>query len=188
MMGGMPPKIELGADQIKTALQRHNGHVGEAAKDLGVSRAKLTRSIAHYNLQEFGASLRAAAGLKGPRASLPLGRLDPVAEEQLIREKLTAAMDREDWTPASAVIVVAASMGIDERALYKLMERYKIEPPRESEEQRQRRKRQLVAALAEANFTQVGAAKLLKVSHTSVGRWMAELGIDSSILRRPRRS
>lgn len=48
-------------------LTKHGGSVGETAADLGLHPRGLQKKLASHGLQGFAASLRAKAGIRGPR-------------------------------------------------------------------------------------------------------------------------
>ncbi len=154
-------------DRIRRALERNQGSLSRAAKDLGWSRKTVWQKLKnHPGLAAEADALRAAAGVKGPRPSLPGNRLDPEGE----RVELQRALEAVGWNAGEA----AKALGIGRRTLYTLMKRYDLPPvlPTEAEE-----RAALEAALREGGGTQVGAARYLGVSHTEIQRRMARLGV-----------
>ena len=52
---------------IADALEKHAGHVGKAAAELGITRRSLERKMAAHGLRAGAAAARREAGIGGPR-------------------------------------------------------------------------------------------------------------------------
>ncbi len=107
---------------MEKLLVKHHGNISAVAKEARfggrqISRQALTRHLDRMGLVERAESLRAIAGVSGPRATLVNGADDPAAERARVVQALASSATAVD---------AAAALGISRRTLFRRVNQYNI--------------------------------------------------------------